>query len=112
MQKNVLSHTPHDVHRIITEKIVSAITVGPGTYECPWHRLATGTSRPTNAHTGKSYRGVNILSLWADALEKGYRTGHWASYRQWQDLGAQVQKGERGSLILFHRKLEENEDKE
>lgn len=28
--------------------------------------------------------------------------GYWASYRQWQALGAQVRKGARGTLILFY----------
>ncbi len=40
---------------------------------------------------------------------KRYISGYWASYRQWQTLGAQVRKGERGSLIVFYKKLEQNQ---
>ena len=31
----------------------------------PWHR--SGVSRPVNALTKKSYRGVNVVALWAAA---------------------------------------------
>ena len=60
-----------------------------------------------NAATDKPYRGVNILSLWADALFKRYVWGYWASYKQWQTLGAQVRKGERGTAIVFYKQVEQ-----
>jgi antirestriction protein ArdC len=112
MESNVLSQKPYDIHRTITEKIVETIESGPGTYEMPWHRSGRGVGRPINARTGNAYRGVNFLSLWVDALKRGYPNGYWASYLQWQELGAQVQQGERGSLIVFYRQLEADEDEE
>ena len=55
---------------------------------------------PMNAATDKAYRGVNVVALWVDAMAKRYISGYWASYKQWQTLGAQVRKGEHGSSLI------------
>jgi antirestriction protein ArdC len=109
MESAALSQT-RDIHREITRKIVAAIEAGPGTFTLPWYNTQVPLGRPTNAVTGKSYRGVNVLSLWIDAIAKRYASGHWAGYRQWHSLGAQVNKAERGSLIIFFKPLEREED--
>jgi antirestriction protein ArdC len=44
----------------------------------------------------------------AFAATKRYVTGYWASYQQWRKLGAQVRGGERGSLIIFYKDLEDD----
>ena len=54
----------------------------------PWRR--SGISRPVNALTKKAYRGVNVVALWVAADACHYSSGYWASYKQWQELGAQV----------------------
>src|SRR5262249_24931552 len=103
----VLSQIRFSVHRVITEKIVAMIDAGTGTYTAPWHGPAVGgLVFPVNASTHALYRGVNVLSLWVDAGVKGYVSGFWASYHQWQSLGAQVRKGEQGSIIVFYKRIE------
>jgi antirestriction protein ArdC len=94
------------VYRQVTDKIVEAIQAGADAFKMPWHSRDTAIAMPINAVTQAQYRGINVLSLWIDALEKAYPTGYWASYQQWQKLGAQVRKGERGSPIVFYRRLE------
>jgi antirestriction protein ArdC len=54
-----------------------------------------------NAVSGKPYRGVNVLALWAAADAMGYRSNEWATYKQWQEKGAHVRKGEKSSLVVF-----------
>ncbi len=98
MSGEVLSR--RDVHCAITDKIVAAVEAGAGDYCMPWHRTVT---RPVNAFTGKVYHGVNVLALWATAATRGFRSGHWATYRQWRELDAQVRKGERGAVIVFYK---------
>jgi antirestriction protein ArdC len=63
-----------------------------------------------NAGTCKPYRGSNILSLWIAAQAAGYTSGRWASYRQWQALGAQVRKGEQATTIVFWKINQRGED--
>jgi len=89
-----------DIHQAVTDKIVQAIEGGAGTFEMPWHRPGVSFDIPLNASTGKHYRGSNILSLWIDADDKKFEHQTWATFKQWQELGAQVRKGEKGSLIV------------
>jgi antirestriction protein ArdC len=74
----------------------------------PWHGV-TPVSLPVNAATEAGYKGINIVTLWVAASLRGYDTGYWASYRQWQELGAQVRKGEQGSTIIFYREIPREE---
>ena len=89
-----------DVHEAITTKIVAAIEAGAGEFQMPWHRPGVAFTIPRNAVTEKQYRGSNILSLWIDADEKKFEHQVWATFKQWQEIGAQVRKGEKGSLIV------------
>ena len=89
-----------DVHEAITNKIVAAIEAGPGEFQMPWHRPGVAFTLPKNALTEKAYRGSNILSLWIDADQKVFEHQVWATFKQWEQLGAHVLKGEKGSLIV------------
>ena len=91
------------IYETITNKILAAIESNPGDPVMPWQRGGARPVLPTNAHTGQAYRGVNILSLWVTALERGYASGEWATLRQWNEKGATVRKGEKASPIVFYR---------
>ena len=81
----------------ITNKIVAALEAGAGNYEQPWSNLCKGTL-PRNVASGKAYRGVNVLSLWASG-----GAGWWGTYQQWQAIGGQVRKGEKSSIVVFYQ---------
>lgn len=95
-----------DVHQQVTDQIIAAIEAGAGKVEMPWHRSGVAHTRPVNIDTGKAYRGVNILALWASAEVRGYSTGTWGTYRQWQNKGCQVRKGEKASVVVFYKELD------
>jgi antirestriction protein ArdC len=88
-----------DIHQTVTDQIITAIEAGAGQWRMPWVGKTNGL--PFNATTGKAYRGVNIVSLWIEGM--GYPTQEWASYQQWSEEGAQVRKGEKGSMIVFYK---------
>ena len=94
-----------DVYTQVTDTIIAAIEAGAGQWDMPWHRHGVTHTRPMNALTGKRYRGVNVLALWAAAEARGFTTGLWGTYRQWQEKGAQVRKGEKSSLVVFFKEL-------
>jgi antirestriction protein ArdC len=71
----------------------------------PWQRGGTRPVLPTNVLTGHAYRGVNILSLWITAMDRGYASGEWATLRQWNEKGACVRKGEKASAIVFYKEI-------
>jgi antirestriction protein ArdC len=93
------------IYETITSKLLAAIEANPGDPIMPWQRGGTRPVLPTNAATGQAYRGVNILSLWVAAMERGYNLGEWATVRQWNEKGARVRKGERGSPIVFYKEI-------
>jgi len=96
-----------DVFATVTLSIIDAIENDPGKLVMPWHRSAVGL--PTNPTTNNEYNGVNILSLWASSAVYGHTSSDWASYKQWQEAGAQVQKGAKSSVIVFYKPLPEKE---
>ena len=105
-----------DIYQRITDQIAAAIEAGAGKWQMPWHPGANGAAPrlPVNAATGKPYRGVNTVVLWAAGQAEGYPGAAWATYRQWAELGAQVRKGERASPVVFWKisGQEEQEDAE
>jgi antirestriction protein ArdC len=99
-----------DVHQAITNQIIAAIDAGTCKLQMPWHRSGANIMRPVNVASGNAYRGVNTVALWAAADAFGYNHGLWGTYRQWQDRGAQVRKGEKSSLIVFYREFDTDAD--
>lgn len=92
-----------DIYHRITDRIAAAIEAGAGKWQMPWHPGMDGMAQclPVNAATGKPYRGINTVVLWATAQVEGYSGAVWATYRQWQELGAQVRKSEQSSPVVF-----------
>jgi antirestriction protein ArdC len=95
-----------DVYTRVTNKIVADLERGNLTWLQPWQagHQAGPVSRPLRAG-GKAYRGVNVVMLWAAAIEKGYSCPLWLTYKQASELGGQVRKGEKGSLVVYADKI-------
>jgi antirestriction protein ArdC len=84
-----------ELYASVTDEIVKQIEAGAGEWRMPWRAIADA-GEPVNATTGAAYRGGNHLVLGMTAAAQGW-SGYWATYRQWQSVGAQVRKGERAS---------------
>ena len=78
-----------DVYTRVTEAILAAIEAGTGNWRMPWHHSGADVTRPTNIASGKPYRGINTVSLWAAAYGGGYASGVWGTYRQWRVHGVE-----------------------
>lgn len=79
-----------DIQSEITTKIIELIEEHGTGWTKPFSDLG---GSPTNALTGKKYRGLN--AFWLGLLGKT----HVATFKQWQELGAQVKKGSKGTGI-------------
>lgn len=97
------------VYQTLTDQIVAAIEAGAPRFEMPWHR---GQPRPVNVASGNRYRGINVLALWVAQEARGYASGTWGTYRQWQAQGAQVRKGERASTVVFYKDVERDAEED
>jgi antirestriction protein ArdC len=91
----------NDLHQTMTDRILASVDEA-GAWKPCWQGMTGGL--PTNAATGKRYNGVNILSLWLS----GFGSNRWATYKQWETLGGQVRKGERGTPIIFYKVIEKD----
>src|SRR5262249_23041577 len=98
-----------DVYKTITDKILIAMETGVSALTMPWHGSSKPISRPMNAATKAPYRAINVLVLWAESMARGYSSGTCASYRQWDNLGAQVRKGQHGTTIVFFKEMERDD---
>lgn len=95
-----------DIHQEITNRIVEALDTA-GEFRLPWiSSSGTAMKRPVNIVSGNAYNGVNILSLWVSAMASGFASNVWGTYRQWQEKGCQVRKGEKSSLVVFYKTYE------
>ena len=106
-----VTHGKKDIYTEVTEAIVQAIEAGPGGCVMPWHRKANA-GMPRNPATKNQYRGVNTLILWITAQQRGYASSSWASYLQWRSIGAQVREGERGTVIVFYKRMDERPEQD
>lgn len=106
MTDTATTTTTRDVYQKITDHIITAIEAGAGDFQMPWHRGGTAWTRPANARTGRPYKGVNVVALWAAAEISGYSCGFWGTYKQWRELDAQVRKGQKASVIVFYKEVE------
>jgi antirestriction protein ArdC len=89
-----------DVYTRVTQKIVADLESGVRTWMKPWTGGEASFSLPLR-HCGTPYRGINILLLWSEMLEHGYASSQWMTYRQAQEMGGQVRKGQHGSLVVY-----------
>ena len=101
-----------DVYARVTERIVADLAAGVRPWMKPWSSSGAGSvSRPLR-HNGTPYRGVNVLLLWGEAQAKGFTSSTWMTYRQAQEIGAQVRKGEEGSLVVYAERYTKSEANE
>lgn len=91
-----------DVYARVTGRIIAALESGIRPWRKPWQSGQTGNmpALPLRSN-GVPYRGVNILLLWGDAMDKGFTSSTWMTFKQAQALGTHVRKGERGSTVVY-----------
>ena len=92
------------VYEMVTDRIIEQLESGVIPWEKPWTGVKSGAF---NRVSKKSYSLLNQMLLKHD--------GEYATFKQWQDLGGKVRKGERSEIIVFWKVLpieEEQEDGE
>ncbi|HUX20122.1 MAG TPA: zincin-like metallopeptidase domain-containing protein [Spirochaetia bacterium] len=100
-----------DLYERVTAEIIRAIEAGMEEYKMPWHQAAS-SGFPRNASTGNHYRGVNTVALWATSQIRGYGLPYWATFLQWEKLGARIRRGEKASVVVFYKREEAPKDDE
>lgn len=92
------------LHDRITAHILADLETGVRPWTRPW-ALGGGTIGLPLRHTGQPYRGINVLLLWAEAVDRGYTSPTWMTFRQALALGGHVRKGEHGATVVYAGQL-------
>lgn len=95
------SNTRRDLYVEVTNRIVETLERGVRPWSRPWTHSQPGAGSLPRRYTGEAYRGVNVLLLWAAAMERGYTAQTWLTFKQAQAEGGQVRKGERGTTVVY-----------
>lgn len=90
-----------DFRQEVTNKIIEMLERGTAPWQKPWDPEKATLEMPMNPTTGQPYKGGNALHLLAQGVTKGYEDPRWMTYRQAQENGWQVRKGEKGTAIEF-----------
>lgn len=90
-----------DVYQDVTDQIVAALEAGTVPWRRPW---ATGGHR--NPVSGTEYRGINPLLLEMSTMAHGYSDPRWVTFKQAKSAGGAVQKGQKGTMVVFWKLLE------
>ena len=99
-----------DIYTRVTDKIIADLEKGNLTWARPWKSKDLGgcVSLPLRCD-GVPYQGINVLTLWGTAADKGYTHPVWMTFKKAKELGGQVNKGEKGTTVVYASKLEKSE---
>ena len=90
-----------DLYSTVTNRIIAALEQGTPPWKCPWQKDTS--SVPRNLVSGKPYRGVNFIMLSIEAMAATHADSRWLTFRQANQLGAHIRKGEHGVQIVFYK---------
>ncbi len=82
-----------NTYEIVTEPIISLLERGV----IPWRRPWAATGLPRNLVSKTTYRGINSFLLGATK----YVSPYWLTFKQANQLGGAVRKGEHGEIVVF-----------
>lgn len=89
------------VYEIVTDRIIKQIENGVIPWEKPWTGIRSGAY---NRITKKPYSLLNQMLL--------KHKGEYATFKQWQELGAHVRKGAKSEIVVFWKVQPIEEERE
>jgi antirestriction protein ArdC len=103
--EQTMSIEKQDVYSRITDKIIADLEQGVRPWMKPWNagNTAGRITRPLR-HNGAAYSGINILMLGAEAMDKGFTSPTWMTFKQALELKANVHKGEESEREIPYMK--------
>ena len=88
------------IYQEVTDQIIQELEKGAAPWIKPWK---SDNSVEKNIVSKQEYNGINRLILGMMTHFKGYQSPFYGSFKQWQDLGGTVKKGEKGTKIVFYK---------
>lgn len=87
------------IYEMVTGRIIELLAKGTAPWQMTWNPKL---GLPRNAVSKKPYRGINPFMLAA----AGYSSPLWITYKQAQEAGGHVKRGEKGHFVIFWKWLD------
>src|SRR5881394_647130 len=84
-----------DLYADVSARIVAEMERGAAPWVKPWS-ATPGQNTPQNAVSNRPYSGCNVILLWL-ARNRGWATPRFLTFKQAQEAGGHVRKGEHGT---------------
>tara|TARA_B100000508_G_scaffold138385_1_gene134324 strand:+ start:7328 stop:8215 length:888 start_codon:yes stop_codon:yes gene_type:complete len=81
------------IYKRITSQVIAGLEAG----HIPWKKPWVGERAPKNYKTRHAYTGANLWVL----LARPFDSNLWLTFKQAQELGGSVMKGEKGTQICY-----------
>lgn len=93
--------TKANVYEMVTARIIAELEKGNIPWQKPWTGVRSGAY---NRITKKPYSIINQILL--------KYSGEYATFKQWQDLGGHIKKGEKSEIVVFWKIYQKEETNE
>jgi antirestriction protein ArdC len=94
----------HDVYTRVTNQVIAALESGRRTWHQPWDSGGDGRVMLPLNYNGQKYHGINVLQLWGQSIDKGYKSPYWMTFERARKHGAHVRKDEHNTTVFFFEK--------
>ena len=91
-----------DVYAIITNRIIDQLEQ----QVIPWRKPWTEGGHPQNLFTKRLYTGINTWLLGS----LGYSQNYFLTWKQVKSVGASIKKGEKGTMVVFWKRLPQDQE--
>lgn len=98
-----------DLRAQITDSIINMLEQSNIEGQTSLWDKAAHFGMPINYKTKRAYSGVNVPLLWCAAADRGHERNEWLTFKQAQELGAQVRKGAKGVMGVFFKMMSKGE---
>ena len=89
-----------DYAREVADAIIDQLRKGTAPWTKPWE-AGQSPITPHYPSTGKEYRGANAGWLMVEGQRRGYEDTRWMTFRQANEHGGAVRRGEKGTRIQY-----------
>lgn len=83
------------IYQLVTDRVLALLHQGVVPWKKSWKTKGGPVLPPSNLVSRRPYRGINVFLL----IAQGFGSPYWLTFKQAQERGGHVRRGERGTPI-------------